>query len=77
MAVAVMKIGDHRWVRATNYGPPEGIGRSGVWVPQRSGGYWMSPGSNRLSVERAILGCPDPVTYRTRREAASEDILPA
>jgi hypothetical protein len=66
----VLRLGDHRYVVATDYGQPLGMGRSGVWVPQKSGGWWTGQrSSNWRSVERTIRSCPDPVTYRTKRDA--------
>ena len=65
----VKKRGTHQWVIVTDYeNHGGGIGRSGVWVPQVSGGWWTHP----TNAARAVQTCPDPVAYRTRREAVSE-----
>ena len=63
-----VRLGDHRYAVATDYGQRIGMGRTGVWVPRQSGGWWRGSGS----VERIVRSCPDPVIYRTKREALSE-----
>mgnify|MGYP005830245547 CR=1 FL=1 len=65
MRAVVVRLGDHRYAVATDYGQPLGMGRSGVWVPQQSGGWWVGAGW----VEQVVDACPDPVVYRTMREA--------
>ena len=62
----IIRLGDHRYAVATNYGQPLGIGRSGVWVEQRSGGWWTGSGD----VDTVVQACPDPVTYRTKQDAS-------
>lgn len=73
MESIVLRLGDHRYAVATDYGYPIGMGRSGVWVPRRSGGWWTGPGGHWLRNERTIRSCPDPVTYRTKRDALATD----
>ena len=63
-----VRIADHRWIAATDYGDGANMTRSGVWIPQRSGGWWTAP-----TLDRALRDCPDPVIYRTRK-AARESI---
>ena len=62
---SIVRLGNRRYAVATDYGQPLGMGRAGVWVPQRSGGWWTGSGA----VDTVVRSCPDPVTYRTQREA--------
>ena len=59
-----------RWVSVTDYHTANPMGsagaRTGYWCDQRSGGWWTSS----RSAAHCATTCPDPVTYRTRREAA-------
>jgi len=59
-----IRVGDHRWLTATDYGDGGDMTRRGVWIPQRSGGWWTAH-----TLDRAIRDCPDPVIYRTRKAA--------
>jgi hypothetical protein len=59
-----IRVGDHRWIIATDYGDGANMTRSGAWIPQRSGGWWTAH-----TLERAIKTSPDPVIYRTRKAA--------